>query len=329
MSSSRKNLPESYFDAKFDGDSHVEEGNFAKARLELEKALGTLEEFHSQERAFLLERIQAARQGLMESKLKDAEEAFQDDKPELGQSCLDEAFDLAPDSSARDQVRQAMLRHAPGEDGQDLPPTARLQKLYERTLDLPDEIGPAYDFAVELALDGFLDAAAHQFEKVLELAEDDESKATVHFRLANVLRDLEQLEDARQNFEDALAKGYDPADVHYRLGEILDWKGDHEAAREKYQACLEEKSDHLSALEALALSYEADEEPEKAIEVYGRITAVDPEDAQSFFRIGSLYLDLENPEKASEAFEKSIAAEPESDFAELSRQELQALSGHS
>lgn len=321
-----QNPPPEYHHQKTDGDRLLEEGHFPKAKLALEGALEALETYYRQERDLITGKLFEANRGVSESFLEAAEAALAAGNEELAAESFEAALEAAPDQSARDRVRLAMTAGEGTPEGRDSTLSAHLQRHYDKVLRSPDDPGPCYDFAVELALDGYLDAAAAQFERAVELSQGDpEAQGVATFRLANVYHDLEMLEEAREAYKRAFELGYDKADVHFRLGTIHEWDGDDDKAREEFLACLQENPDHLSALEALARSHEHQDAWDEALGYHRRVVAVDPEDAETLYRIGEILGALERTDEAIKTFEQVLAVDPEGEFAGDAQERIQEM----
>ncbi len=311
-----------YHRLKLDGDKALEDSNYSEARVHLESALGHLQTYFEQEKALIEGRLAQARQGLTDDFLKKAE-AFREAGDEAqANEAYDCALEAAPDQISRDKARLAMGEASDA----DMPLSAHLRGLYEKTLSAPKDATLHYNFAIELALDGFLDAAAGQLEGTVDLTEDSpETQAIVLFRLGNVYSDLERFDEAQGCYERALEQGYDPADVHYRLGTISDWDGDYATAQEHYHASLEANPEHVASLSAMGTNLAHQEQYEEALGYYQRLNEVDPEDEENVFKIASILMTLGASEDAASAFERVIELDPEGEYAEDAQEALDQL----
>jgi tetratricopeptide (TPR) repeat protein len=302
--------PPEYKDRKVDGDTRLEAGAFADARVLLEEALEALENYYRAERELISDRLAQARRGLVDQHLEAAMEAVESGNSERAEEAFGSAMEAAPDSTARDRVRLTRLESTGDGDDGDTGLSEHLQNLYEQTLSAPEDPTLHYNFGIELALDGYLDAAAGQLARAVELTEDDgEARAIALFRLGNVYFDLERGEEALEAYGQALELGYDPADVHYRIGTVFEWGNDHEQALEHFNASLEANPEHVACLG------------------YERLAGIDPEDDENMLRIGALRQDSGDAEGAIEAFERVLELDPEGEFAEDAEAALEELRG--
>lgn len=320
--------PPEYKDRKIEGDTRLEAGAFADARVLLEEALESLETYYRAEKELLTERLNRARRGLVDGHLEAAHEAVESGNDERADEAFASALEAAPDSTSRDRVRLARLESTGhGGDGE-TGLSEHLQNLYEQTLSAPDDPAMHYNFGIELALDGYLDAAAGQLARAVELTpDDDEARAIAMFRLGNVYFDLERGDEALEAYEGALELGYDAADVNYRIGTVYEWGNDHERALEHFSACLETNPEHVGCLGALGQLHEHEDRNEDALACYERLAEIDPEDDENLLKIGALRQDAGDAEGAIEAFERVLELDPEGEYAEDAAAALEELRG--
>lgn len=320
--------PPEYKDRKIEGDTRLEAGDFADARVLLEEAMEALEDYYRAEKALVADRLAQARRGLSDQLLEAAKEAIESGNPERAEESFDSAMEAAPDSTARDRVRLTRLETTGSGDDAETGLSEHLQNLYEATLSAPDDPTLHYNFGIELALDGYLDAAAGQLARTVELIEDDdEARAIAVFRLGNVYFDLERGQEALDAYQEALERGYDPADVHFRIGTVFEWGNDHDAALEHFSACLQTNPEHVGALGALGQLHEHEDRNDEALACYERLAAIDPEDDENLLRIGALRQDAGDAEGAIEAFERVLELDPEGEYAEDAEAALEELRG--
>lgn len=327
-----RTLPPEYQQTKTDGDRLVEEEEFAPARVKLETALGMLEDFYAAERALLSSRIFAARKGLFEARMEAAVAAVEAEDEAGARAEFEAAIELAPDAASRDRAR-ARLNRVGQEDEVQQSVATRLERLEHAVEEDPDSPELTYNLAIELALDGFLQAAAEQLRRVVSLTADDpETCALAWFRLGNVCSDLYQhteddadFDHAREAYDEARKLGYEPAEVEYRVAQLHELKGDHPAATAALRACLEADPEHLSALSALAHCLEMEGQAEESLEVLGRLLALDDEDGEAHFRVGCLKLAGEDRDGAIAAFEASLRVAPDGEFSGDARSRLDEL----
>lgn len=321
-------LPPGYHRLKTDGDNSLEGGKHAESRLALEEALEQLEAYYRAERELIEARLDRARRGLVEDFLAAADEAREAGDAARAAAAFDDALEAAPDATERDRILLLRQEGSADDDSRDVPLSLHLKGLYERTLAAPEDPAAHYNFAIELALDGYLDAAAAQLEQAVELSEDaPETQAVALFRLGNVYHDLERSADAIGAYEDALEKGYDKADVRYRIGAVCDWESDHDRARAEYEACLAANPEHVGALGAMGHSLESAGDMTGALGYYRRLEAVDPEDEETQLKLGDLNRHLGDAAAAAAAYRRAIELDPDGEFgtdAQAALEELEA-----
>lgn len=320
--------PPEYKDRKVEGDTQLEAGVFADARVLLEEAMESLETYYQAEKSLLMDRLHQARRGLVDQHLEAAKEAVESGNAERAEESFESAMEAAPDSTSRDRVRLTRLESTGDGDDGDTGLSVHLQNLYEQTLSSPDDPTLHYNFGIELALDGYLDAAAGQLARAVDLTEDDdEARSIALFRLGNVYFDLERGDEALDAYQGALDLGYDAADVHYRIGVVFEWGNDHEQALAHFLASLETNPEHVACLGALGQLHEHEERNEEALACYESLAAIDPEDDENLLRIGALRQEAGDAEGAIEAFERVLELDPEGEFAEDAEAALEELRG--
>ncbi len=328
-------LPGDYQRHKVDGDRLLEQGEPAGARVELEAALGLLEDYYRHEAGILRERISKARLELYQTEIAAAEEARGEGDEAKAKECLARAVELAPDRQLADEARVRMeLDPEAGELGS-MGLSHRLGRLTLAVEAEPEKPEPRYNLGVELALDGYLEAAAEQFQQVIELAQDDaEFRALGYFRLANVYADLlhhagesagEPRTLALDHYQKALELGYDAADVRYRMGQVHELVGEHEEAGRQYLACLDHDGSHVAALSALAHCLEVEGRDEEALERLGKVIELDPEDAEAHFRSGAIRERSGDAEGASRSYRQALELDPDGEFGLLARTRIEEL----
>lgn len=330
-------LPEEYQQRKTEGDRLLEEGDVARAKLELEAAIEILEDFHASELGLLKERLAKAHATMFEEFVASGDAAREAGDLDEARENYRTALDVAPDRTARDHVRVKMEQSVDEEDESSLSIPTRLERLQAEIEKNPDAPEPLYNLGVELALDGFLEAAADQFKQVIELAEDDpETQALAYFRLANVFSDLLQhtelqdhFKNAADHYRKALDLGYDASDVHFRIGQLHEVLGDHPGARAAYLACLEKDPEHLSSLSALAHCHEVESQDDEALGYLEKLVSLDPEDSEGHYRIGLIKERQGDPDAALSAFDEAERVDPEGEYAFYARERSQDLRARS
>lgn len=321
-----QSLPQEYARLKTDGDRLLEEGDYAPAKLKLEAALEQLNEYVRNERDLIQSRLFEANRNIMEQHLEQGKALQESGDEEGAEEAFAAALDAAPDQTARDRVRLAQDR-APGDEEQS-GLSSHLRRLYQAVQDNPENPDNLYNFGVELALDGYYDAAAAQFERVVELTQDNtEAQGVAYFRLGNLYQELERTEEAQEAFSRALEQGFDAADVYYRLGTLYEWRNDDEKARENFLLCLEHNPDHVAALTSMGASHEEQEEFAEALDYFMKVVELDPEDSETLYRIGMIYVEVDDTENAIKVFEQILEVDPDSDFGDDAQARLEELRG--
>lgn len=322
MAPSGSEFPTRFRELKDEADRLAEKEAYADARHRLEEALEVLEDFYESERESVEEMLTEVKKELFERFLSEGEELKAGGDAATAKERFEAALDAAPDPAAEDRARELLGGEEEGGGGA----LTRLEELEEYVAENPDSPEAIYALGVELALDGYLDAAAEQFRRMAEVAGDDrETRALASFRLANVLTDLGDYEGALGGLDEALRLGHDPSEIHFRRGQVAEHQGDRETAVAAFQACLEADPAHAGALSALAQGAAADGKDDEALDWLTKLSATDPEDSETCYRIGEIQERLGRIPEALKAYAKAREVDPEGMFASMAGERTEAI----
>lgn len=297
------------------GESLLDAGAYEQAKAALEQAKESLDKLYASFNDGIAAALLAAKRRIVEKNLALGDSHRAEGNEEAAREAYKIALDLA-DSRDRDEV---LIRL--GQIDQKEAPSENLEKLGQRVADNPDSAEAIYDFATELAMEGYLPEAIRYFERLVQLTPDD---ADVYYRLGNAHLDSKRLEDAESAYNRALELSFeDPAEIHYRLGWVeMEGRASTVEARKRFLKALELKPDHLESLKELAHLAQVDEDYEQAIEYLKTALKYDPEDAAACSELGDLYEAQGKLREAQEYWKKTIDLEPDGDAAEYAREKL-------
>lgn len=300
------------------GEQLLAAGAFEQAKSTLESAKESLDELYASFNDGLASALADAKSRIVDKNLALGDTYRNDGNEDAARECYKIALDLA-DSKERDEV---LIRL--GQIDQKEAPSENLDRLGQRVADNPDSAEAIYDFATELAMEGYLPEAIRYFERLLQITPDD---ADVYYRLGNAFLDSKRLEEAEKAYNRALElKFEDPAEIHYRLGWVeMEGRADHAQARKRFMKALELKEDHLETLIELAHLAQVEEDYDTAIGYLKTVLKFDPEDAAACSELGDMYEAQNRMVEAAEYWKKTIALEPDGDAAEYAREKLAEL----
>jgi tetratricopeptide (TPR) repeat protein len=297
------------------GESLLSAGAYEEAKQALEGAKEALEKFYASFNDSLVASLTEARTRIVEKNLALGDTHKAEGNHELANERYKIALDLASDRD-RDEVLirlgQLEQREAPSEN---------LERLGQKVADNPDSAEAIYDFATELAMEGYLPEAIRYFEKLAQMTPDD---ADVFYRLGNAYLDTKRLPEAETAYSKALELSFeDPAEIHYRLGWVeMEGRASTTEARKRFLKALEIRPDHLECLKELAHLAQVDENYEEAIDYLKTALKYDSEDAQVCSELGDLYEAQGKLTEAQQYWTKTIELEPDGDAAEYAREKL-------
>lgn len=303
---------------KAKGEGLLGAGAFEQAKHALEQAKESLEKLYASFNDSLSASIAEAKSRIVEKNLALGDSAKNEGNLDAAREAYKIAMDLA-DGRERDEVLirlgQLEQREAPSEN---------LERLGQKVADNPDSAEAIYDFATELAMEGYLPEAIKYLERLTQLTPDD---SDVYYRLGNAYLDVKRLPEAETAYNKALELGFDdPAEIHYRLGWVeMEGRADTVEARKRFQKALETSPDHLECLKELAHLAQVDENYEEAIDFLKTALKYDSEDAQVCSELGDLYEAQGKLTEAEQYWKKTIELEPDGDAAEYAREKLEDL----
>lgn len=140
------------------------------------------------------------------------------------------------------------------------------------------------------------------------------NQAAYHANLAEGLRGLGQLDDARRSYEQALALAPWNAAAHNNLGTIHEAQGNLPAAIECYRRAVTEYADYPDAYNNLGIALERQGDPTAAADCFRRAIAIDPRYARGHYNLGVNLAQRGLREEAIQALVQATSLAP--DYAE-------------
>ena len=297
------------------GEQLLSAGAFESAKLALEQAKESLDELYASFNDGLSKSLGEAKSRIVEKNLAlgDAHRA------EGNEDAAREAYKIALNLAGTQDRDEVLIRL--GQIDQKEAPSENLERLGQRVADNPTSAEAIYDFATELAMEGYLPEAIRYFERLKELTPDD---ADVYYRLGNALLDSKRLEEAETSYNRALElKFEEPAEIHYQLGWVeMEGRASTDEARKRFLKALDLKPDHLESLKELAHLAQVDEDYSAAIEYLKTVLKYDAEDAAACSELGDLFEAQGKLPEAQQYWTKTIELEPDGDAAEYAREKL-------
>ena len=157
---------------------------------------------------------------------------------------------------------------------------------------------------------GKLEDAVQNYQNALVIKPD---YSDVSYNLGNVLRDLGQLEDAVKSYKKTIAIEPNYHAAQYNLGVTFQELGLLDDAAEQYEKALNIKPDNIEARINLGSVYQSLGLLEEAIKQYESILDVDAANEEALNNLGIIYRDLGHTDEAISYYKKALEINP--DFA--------------
>jgi tetratricopeptide (TPR) repeat protein len=132
------------------------------------------------------------------------------------------------------------------------------------------------------------------------------NKARTYSNLGTAQKRQKMIDEARQNFRNALALDPNLADAHYNIGTILDEEGKNDEAIEHYRKAVEGKPDLVPALNNLGVALIDQGKIDEAIEHLLKALQFNPEFAQSHNNLGLARFRQGKINEAIEHYDKAL-----------------------
>ncbi|MCB0478097.1 MAG: tetratricopeptide repeat protein [Crocinitomicaceae bacterium] len=183
----------------------------------------------------------------------------------------------------------------------------RAIKYFEKVLEIAEGDDTLDDVLLDLAIEyqhvGEMYKAIDALKKALMLNPQNE---TVLYELAYCYDQVNNLEDSIQFYKFYLEDNPYSFTAWFNLGNSYSKMGDFVKAIDAYKFCTSINEDFAPAYFNMATCYNEQERIEEAIESLNECVRVDPEDAQTIGYLGELYEKKEDYNKAIEFYVKAI-----------------------
>ena len=294
----------------------LKKGAFEQAKRVLEEAKEILDTYHRGQSEQLNNQLNEARTRIVEKNMALGDSHLAEGNLDAAKEAYRISLDLAGSREERDEILIKL-----GQIDQREEPSENLERLGERVGKDPDSAEAIYDFATELAMEGYFPEAIRYFERLTELTPDD---ADVFYRLGNTYTDIKRMEDAERAYHRSIALNFeDTAEIYFRLGLLeMEGRASHVEAKKQFKKGLEIRADHLECLKQLAHLNKLEENYEQAIEYLQSALKYDADDAGTCNELGDLYEAQGKSTEAKEFWNKAIELEPDGDDAEYAREKL-------
>lgn len=138
-----------------------------------------------------------------------------------------------------------------------------------------------------------------------------ENSAAFHTTLGNILLEQQQREEARNEFEKALAINPQYAPAHYDLGLLSYNQGDLPLALEHYRRAIAANPQHTEALNNIGFVLMQQGEQQQALSHFEHAIKIHPEFSDYRYNMGIIYRDQQQPDKAESCFRKCLKYSPD------------------
>jgi tetratricopeptide (TPR) repeat protein len=301
---------------KAKGQSLLAAGAFEEAKAALEHAKAILDGYYQEQNGALMNSLQESRSRIVEKNMALGDSHWSEGNLEAARECYRISLDLAQSARERDEVLIKL-----GQIDQKEAPRENLERLAGKVAEDPESAEALYDFATELAMEGFYPEAIRSLERLVQITPDD---ADVYYRLGNAFLDTQRLEEAQQAYGRALElKFEDPAEIYFRMAcaELLG-RARHVEAKKQLRKALELRADHVESLHKLAHLEALEENYARAIDHLKGVVALDAEDADAWNELADLHQTTGQKGQAMECWKKALDLDPEGDAGEYARDKL-------
>ena len=161
----------------------------------------------------------------------------------------------------------------------------------------PDRYETHYNLGTILARQNHPDQAAHHFRRVLEIRPD----------LTAARQQLEKIRRA----QDAAVREPDLAEAHYNRGNTLLAQGDLDQAIDQYRQALQTSRDHAAIHYRLGATLQATGQLEPAIQHYRELVRLKPDVAESHYLLGAALAASGEPRRAIEPMRRAVELKPD------------------
>jgi predicted TPR repeat methyltransferase len=168
-------------------------------------------------------------------------------------------------------------------------------------------IEEAMTYAIRMHKDGFVEAAARIYTRVL--AQQGSNVDALNF-LGVAFAQFDDLAKASQLIRAALVHAPENPDAHNNLGNVLKRQGELDGAEAAYRRALELDPSNLGALTNVGVLMNARDAHEDAVTMFRRVLAIDPDHAEAHHNLGNALFGLQRPDEALAAFEKAMSSKP-------------------
>jgi predicted O-linked N-acetylglucosamine transferase (SPINDLY family) len=140
---------------------------------------------------------------------------------------------------------------------------------------------------------------------------ENPSVSVFHYNLSNVLKDLGDLEAAKNHLQEAIKLKADYAEAYLNLGIVLEAQGQGNLAISVYQKVLALQPNHVEAHNRLGLLFKGQREFDKAIEHFKSALRTNPALAEVHNNLGTSLVAKFRVDDAIKAFRKAIQIKPD------------------
>ena len=165
-----------------------------------------------------------------------------------------------------------------------------------------------YNLALALAECGQLDDAADQYRQALDIKPD---YAEAHLNLGNDLLTRRRLDEAIAHYQRALAINADYAQAHNNLSSALMDRGHVAAAIEHYRQALKINPDYTGAHVNLGIALASCGHVDAAIAHYQRAVEIEPDYADAHVSLSGAFYQKGRLDEAAACLEKALALKPD------------------
>lgn len=162
-------------------------------------------------------------------------------------------------------------------------------------------------------------------EAYQKMLEENPNDALTHFRLGNVLYDMQQVRRAVDEYKKAVEIDSTLAAARGNLGAALEEIGELQEAEIQYEKAVQLTPNDASARSNLGSVYYALQKYPKAVDEYREALRLDPDHAEALFNLGVAFADCHMYGEAIREWQKVLELAPRSEAAKNAQKNIALL----
>jgi tetratricopeptide (TPR) repeat protein len=168
-------------------------------------------------------------------------------------------------------------------------------------------LNETFDLAVKNHLNNNLQDAQNYYQKALAL---DPNHVSTLYNLGSIFEKLREYQKAKDYFEKVIKINPNYADAHYNLGNIFNNLGEYQKAKSCHEKVIELNPNYVNAHNNLGNIFRELGRKQKAKECFEKAIEINPNYVNAHNNLGNIFKGLGENQKAKECFVKAIEINP-------------------